>query len=334
MWFGFDPLGRCVKRWVSPLVGTSPNQQAPPVNTNPATYYYYDGWNLVQEGSTGNVADRVYVHGGRVDEIVASQVGGGEWRHHHYDARGHCIMLTDPSGAIREQYDYDAFGYPYFLTGTGSKLTTSPWGNRFLFTGREWLKELKIYDYRNRIYQPELGRFLQPDPKQFEAGDYNLYRYCHNDPVNKVDPTGLDFTDPGLGQFVERIPGFFGTTSITLKVAPVDQGNGTFKLRLDVKVTDRRVAERGANDVKRTKEAMDATCEHEEVEHSKDWRGFHDENQSQVPNTVYPNIEAAREAAKPIEDKVWDAAEKAKDKFEEHKPDSRWKDILDRESKT
>jgi RHS repeat-associated protein len=43
----------------------------------------------------------------------------------------------------------------------------------------------------NRMYQPELGRFLQPDPKQFGAGDYNLYRYCHNDPVNKSDPTGL-----------------------------------------------------------------------------------------------------------------------------------------------
>jgi uncharacterized protein RhaS with RHS repeats len=41
------------------------------------------------------------------------------------------------------------------------------------------------------MYQPELGRFLQPDPKQFEAGDYNLYRYCHNDPVNKSDPLGL-----------------------------------------------------------------------------------------------------------------------------------------------
>src|SRR5205085_2267622 len=23
------------------------------------------------------------------------------------------------------------------------------------------------------------------------AGDYNLYRYCHNDPVNRSDPTGL-----------------------------------------------------------------------------------------------------------------------------------------------
>jgi uncharacterized protein RhaS with RHS repeats len=37
---------------------------------------------------------------------------------------------------------------------------------------------------------PQLARFLQPDPKQFAAGDYNLYRYCHNDPINKTDPTG------------------------------------------------------------------------------------------------------------------------------------------------
>jgi hypothetical protein len=33
---------------------------------------------------------------------------------------------------------------------------------------------------------------MQPDPKEFAAGDYNLYRYCHNDPVNKSDPLGLD----------------------------------------------------------------------------------------------------------------------------------------------
>jgi hypothetical protein len=32
---------------------------------------------------------------------------------------------------------------------------------------------------------------MSPDPKEFAAGDYNLYRYCHNDPVNKSDPTGL-----------------------------------------------------------------------------------------------------------------------------------------------
>lgn len=41
------------------------------------------------------------------------------------------------------------------------------------------------------MYHPELGRFLQPDPKHFVAGDYNLYRYCHNDPINRNDPSGL-----------------------------------------------------------------------------------------------------------------------------------------------
>jgi RHS repeat-associated protein len=189
MWFGYDPLGRCVKRWVGPLIGG----HVPPANTNPATYYYYDGWNLIQEGPSGG-ADRVYVHGGRIDEIVASQAGG-VWSHHQYDAQGNCIMLTDTGGGIREQYDYDAFGLPYFYNFRGDRLGgTNRWGNRFLFTGREWLQDLKVYDYRNRMYQPELGRFLQPDPKQFEAGDYNLYRYCHNDPVNKSDPTGLSVT--------------------------------------------------------------------------------------------------------------------------------------------
>src|ERR1043166_2908770 len=50
---------------------------------------------------------------------------------------------------------------------------------------------MRVYDYRARLYQPGLGRFLQPDPQEFTAGDYNLYRYCYNDPVNKSDPTGL-----------------------------------------------------------------------------------------------------------------------------------------------
>jgi RHS repeat-associated protein len=197
MWFGFDPLGRCVKRWMGPDTGGA-------VGSNPATYFYYDGWNLLQEGNgTANNVARIYVHGGRVDEIVASQ-GGGQWRYHHYDARGHCILLTGSNASLLEQYDYDAFGFPYFYKADGSKQGPAAYGNRFLFTGREWLGELRLYDLRNRMYQPELGRFLQPDPKQFEAGDYNLYRYCHNDPVNKSDWNGLAslYTDQTNGMTI------------------------------------------------------------------------------------------------------------------------------------
>ena len=30
------------------------------------------------------------------------------------------------------------------------------------------------------------------DPKGFDAGDYNLFRYCHNDPDDLTDPMGMD----------------------------------------------------------------------------------------------------------------------------------------------
>ena len=33
---------------------------------------------------------------------------------------------------------------------------------------------------------------MSEDPKLFDAGDYNLFRYCNNDPIDSVDPMGLE----------------------------------------------------------------------------------------------------------------------------------------------
>jgi len=184
LWFGYDPVGRCVKHWFAQGDGSSPS----------APYFFlYDGWNLVEEGYSPWSPTMVYYHGAGVDEIVASyNTSTNVMAYHYYDGSGHCTMLADWQSNIMEQYYYDAFGYPYFYNGSGGWLGYSPHGNRFLFTGREWIESLKLYDFRNRLYQPELGRFMQPDPKEFGAGDYNLYRYCHNDPINRTDPSGLD----------------------------------------------------------------------------------------------------------------------------------------------
>jgi RHS repeat-associated protein len=81
--------------------------------------------------------------------------------------------------------------------------SADPYANRFLYTGREFLKEAKLYDYRNRVYSAELGRFLQTDPIRFEAGDGNLYRYVENDPVNWTDALGLQFGTPGKESFTD-----------------------------------------------------------------------------------------------------------------------------------
>jgi len=185
LWFGYDPLGRCVKHWFAQSDGSSPS----------APYFFiYDGWNLIEEGYNPWNPTMMYYHGARTDEILSSyNTSANVTAYHHYDASGHCTMLTDGQSNVMEQYYYDAFGYPYFYGASGNWLGYSPHGNRFLFTGREWIDQLKLYDFRNRLYNPELGRFMQPDPKEFGAGDYNLYRYCHNDPVNRSDPTGLSF---------------------------------------------------------------------------------------------------------------------------------------------
>jgi RHS repeat-associated protein len=168
---------------------------------------------LIQEGPSATVPERIYVHGAGTDRIVASyRYSTGAAFYFYYDALGNCILASDAyTGNIAEQYDYDAFGHPYFYDSAGTPLPNgSTIGTRFLFTGREWLSDLKLYDYRNRLYQPELGRFMQPDPIHFGGEtakdtaqalgspknvtpsiDYNLYRYCHNDPINRADPLGL-----------------------------------------------------------------------------------------------------------------------------------------------
>ncbi|MBI4862090.1 MAG: RHS repeat-associated core domain-containing protein [Candidatus Riflebacteria bacterium] len=44
---------------------------------------------------------------------------------------------------------------------------------------------------RNRVYSPELMRFLSRDPIGFQGGQWNLYGYVGNNPVGRRDPIGL-----------------------------------------------------------------------------------------------------------------------------------------------
>ena len=79
----------------------------------------------------------------------------------------------------------------FILLGTlNSQLSTSNYSVRHLFTGQQWYSELGLYDLRNRFYSPDIGRFLQPDPRGFNGDATNLYRYCGNNPLKTSDPFG------------------------------------------------------------------------------------------------------------------------------------------------
>jgi RHS repeat-associated protein len=150
----------------------------------------YSGWNLIEERNGGGELEQVYVHGAGIDEILVMITTTGPAYYHH-DGLGSTIALTGENGELLESYRYDAFGAVSGYDSSASALPASPRGNRFLFTGREWLSQAGIYDYRNRVYSAQIGRFLQTDPIRFAAGDVNIYRYCGNEPANSVDPMGL-----------------------------------------------------------------------------------------------------------------------------------------------
>jgi RHS repeat-associated protein len=142
-----------------------------------------------ERGLNGELLAR-HVHGPSVDNLVLSELGGVVYYYHH-DHLNSTVAVTDSNGSVIEQYRYDVFGQPFFYSPDGTPRSESALDIRFLFTGREWLSSLGLYDYRHRIYSPSLGRFLQMDPLGFASGDVNLYVYCLNSAVLFVDPWGL-----------------------------------------------------------------------------------------------------------------------------------------------
>ncbi|HKU35694.1 MAG TPA: RHS repeat-associated core domain-containing protein, partial [Paenarthrobacter sp.] len=70
-----------------------------------------------------------------------------------------------------------------------------------------------------RYYNPTRGRFTQPDPS---AQEPNRYIYAGGNPINAVDPAGLDFI-PSAGAAAAAIAGLaiatVGTASICLLTA-------------------------------------------------------------------------------------------------------------------
>jgi len=180
---GYDALGRCVRRII---------------NNDPAytTYYIYDGDKPILEyKSNGQIARNLYGKG--IDEILMRTdpaVNAGQAFYFQQDHEGsttHLTNLNGGSGQIIERYRYDAFGLPTIYAPDWTVRTGSSYGNRFLFTGREY-DGAWVYEYRARLYHSGLGRFMSEDPKLFDAGDYNLFRYCHNDPLDLTDPMGLE----------------------------------------------------------------------------------------------------------------------------------------------
>jgi len=154
-------------------------------------YFVWDDWSLLEDRDGQFDVQQQYVHGPVIDEILVKVAAGIEVAYYHRDGLQSAVALTDAAGAPIETYRYDAFGEVEIRDDLGAVQAASTASNRFVYTGREWIEEVNLMDYRNRVYSTALGRFLQTDPIRFEAIDINLYRYVANRPISYNDPLGL-----------------------------------------------------------------------------------------------------------------------------------------------
>ncbi|MBC2711714.1 MAG: PKD domain-containing protein [Desulfosarcina sp.] len=146
-------------------------------------YTVYDGKNVWADfDSFANLETR-YMFGDEIDALFARSRPTGETNWYLADKLGTIRDLVDGDGTLLNHVDYDSFGGVRAQTDAGH-------GDRFLFTGREYESETGLYYYRGRYYDHWLGRFISEDPTGFEGGDFNLYRYVNNSPLNGTDPTG------------------------------------------------------------------------------------------------------------------------------------------------
>jgi RHS repeat-associated protein len=138
---------------------------------------------LEYDGGSGAIL-RWYTYGlGANDVLNQTNVAAGTRSTLVPDIQGSIIATLDSGTATLTKASY----LPY---GESANAPSS-----FGYTGQRIDPETNgLYYYRARHYSPLLGRFLQTDPLGYSGGSH-LYAYVNNDPLNRIDPTGLTWAD-------------------------------------------------------------------------------------------------------------------------------------------
>ena len=152
--------------------------------------------------------NEVYLHG----LGLISQQSAARTNHFLSDALG-SVRYVLAGWRLRAIYDYDAFG--------ASDVSTSTY---FRFAGEQLDAETGLYYLRARYYDPRTGRFHTKDPfggTIANPASLNRYVYVDNNPVNLIDPSGMEppteWADLGSG-WSARVDAVTGTDTFEIHV--------------------------------------------------------------------------------------------------------------------
>ncbi len=123
----------------------------------------------------------------------AAGAGGLLWIHDHASGIRHLVctdgnanvthLVNAANGAITAAYEYSPHGE--LLRATGAYAFANP----FRFSTKAQDDLTGLLDYGRRFYKPDWGVWLSRDPLG-DIDGLNLYGFCGNDPVNRIDVSG------------------------------------------------------------------------------------------------------------------------------------------------
>lgn len=169
--FSYDPFGRLLVE----------------KNKNKKTRYLYLGSQEIGTLSPTGTIETLKVLGLNGDELapksIAFEINNTTYAPLH-DLSGNVTHLIDPlNRQIVESYKYTAFGEEQ------EHNFCNPWR----FAEKRHHEGLLLFGLR--FYDPQIGRWISQDPAGTIDGP-NLYTYLHNNPLNHIDPLGLNTESP------------------------------------------------------------------------------------------------------------------------------------------
>src|SRR5262249_58977189 len=117
----------------------------------------------------------------------------------HVDHLGSVESLTNESGAAVEKRSYDPFGQRRNPAWGQPPPASFSSATTVGFTGQESDDDVGLVNFKGRVYDPKVGRFLTTDPivaDPLDGQSWNRYSYVRGNPLSLVDPTGFAGTPP------------------------------------------------------------------------------------------------------------------------------------------
>ena len=146
--------------------------------------------------TSGSSVDSLYFLYDSAGNPATLITGAGVKYHYVLNAQNDVIGLVDSTGEMVVRYWYDSWGKCVSVDAANSTAVNAADRNPFRYRSYYYDDETGFYYVGSRYYDPEIRRFISADELENlenavpHFSEKNLYAYCDNNPVGRVDGDG------------------------------------------------------------------------------------------------------------------------------------------------